>query len=171
MKNSKKKDFRQTQKKQIDEMIGNSMGNFGSMIILFKANGRFEMFRGNEDQKILSVLRRMDKKEKDKTEIAIFERPEGDYRRFLLYPDKHFQDIPQKKIYSLEANIQLLELAGCQVISAEQYDLRGYKIETYSTGEKGKVQERKLTAYGIEYQIEKTDGSIFTAYDSDLEVI
>ena len=64
MKNSKKKDFRQTQKKQIDEMIGNSMGNFGSMIILFKANGRFEMFRGHEDQKILSVLRRMDKKRK-----------------------------------------------------------------------------------------------------------
>lgn len=62
-------------------------------------------------------------------------------------------------------------LAGYQVINAEQYDLRGCEVETYSDGKRGIAKERMAAAYGIKYRIKKTDGSVFTAYDSNLEVI
>lgn len=47
----------------------------------------------------------------------------------------------------------------------------GCEVETYSDGERGIAKERMAAAYGIKYRIEKTDGSVFTAYDSNLEVI
>lgn len=96
---------------------------------------------------------------------------EGNYRVFLLYPDGRYQDMTGKQIDSLEAGVQVLELAGYQVINAEQYDLRGCEVETYSDGERGIAKERKAVAYGIKYRIEKADGSVFTAYDSNLEII
>lgn len=75
------------------------------LIILFKADGKFEMFSRDEDQKILTVLKRMDKSERDKTEIAGFITPEGDYRVFLLYPDGRYQDMTGKQIDRLEAGV------------------------------------------------------------------
>lgn len=147
------------------------MESFDTKIILFKANGKFKMFSGDEDQKILTALKRMDKSERDKTEIAVFIRPEGDYRVFLLYPDGRYQDMTGKQIDRLEAGVQVLKLAGYQVINAEQYDLRGCEVETYSDGERGIAKERMAAACGIKYRIEKADGSVFTAYDSNLEVI
>lgn len=147
------------------------MDHLDTKIILFKADGKFEMFSRADDQKILHILKEMDKQEMDKTEIAIFIRPEGDYRKFLLYPDGRYQDMTGKQISSLEADEQVLKLEGYQVIDAEQYDLRGCEVETYSDGKKGIVKARGAMAYGIKYQIEKADGSVFTAFDSDLEVI
>lgn len=81
------------------------MESFDTKIILFKANGKFKMFGRDEDQKILTALKRMDKSERDKTEIAVFMRPEGDYRVFLLYPNGRYQDMTGKQIDRLEAGV------------------------------------------------------------------
>lgn len=147
------------------------MESFDAKIILFKADGKFEIFGREEDQKVLAALKGMDKSEMDKTEVAVFIRLEGNYRVFLLYLDGRYQDMTGKQIDSLKAGVQVLELAGYQVINAEQYDLRGCEVETYSDGEGGIAKERKAVAYGIKYRIEKADGSVFTAYDSNLEII
>ncbi len=93
------------------------MESLDTKIILFKADGKFEMYNRAEDQKILTALKGMDKSERDKTEIAVFIKPEGDYRVFLLYPDGRYQDMTGKQIDSLDDNVQVLKLAGYQVIN------------------------------------------------------
>lgn len=60
-----------------------------------------------------------------------------DYRVFLLCLDGRYRDMTGKQIESLEADVQVLKLAGYQVINAEQYDLCGCEVETYSDGERG----------------------------------
>lgn len=55
----------------------------------------------------------------------------------LFKPDGRYQDMTVKQTDSLEADVQVLKMTGCQVINVKQYDLRGCEVETYSDGEKG----------------------------------
>ena len=82
--------------------MGQTAWSLDTKIILFKADRKFERSSRAEEQKILNVLKRMDKNERDKTENEIFVRSEGDYRKILLYPDRRYKDMTGKQIYSLE---------------------------------------------------------------------
>lgn len=140
------------------------------MIILFKTNMQYQMFWENCDKEILAILDDMDYEERANTEIAIFNDQEGNTRRFILYPNGFYEDISGTK-RKFPDNVYCISLAGPQVLTGVQYDLRGTKVIVALEGSIGLVKMRELTDKGVKYKIEREDGSMFTAYDTDLEVI
>lgn len=141
------------------------------MILIFKADNEFQAYLGFEDERVLSELENMGEKELDATEIAIYERPEGDSVRFELYPDGTYKCMEGGCLSgNAGPSEHRLELASYQVIKAQQYNLLGRRVTSCSEGRHGKVTGRELTPIGVRYLIQADDGTFFHSFDADLEV-
>lgn len=142
------------------------------MVIIFKPNNEYKKFNIEDDAKILAELKTMDDKELKETEIAIFEREEGDSVRFALYPNGVYTCISDAASENKIGQDALkLAFASYQVIQANQYNLCGKYVSSYSEGTCGRAMQRELTPIGVKYTVQKKDGTLFESYDADLEVV
>ena len=143
------------------------------MIIMFRADNKYEVYLGTKDDgRILSELEKMGEEELERTEIAIFEQPEGDSIKFALYPDGTYKRVTGPfTSENTGRGVQELKLASAQVLQAGQYDLCGRRVRSYSEGVYGKATARELTPIGVKYTVQKDDGTFFEAYDTDLEIM
>lgn len=144
-------------------------------MVLLRKDGTYETFLPSEDAKLCNIVNEL--ADKSEAEIAIIPNSKvhtGSARRFLLYKDGKYKDVSDgwNGGWNIDSECQIIELEGCQVIMAWQYNIPiGTKVMSVPEDFKGTVVTRHFDKFGAMYLIKDEAGLLMQAYDAAIEIL